>query len=214
MRYFILILLLATFESSAQIRQFQGEIAYVHLFNFKQPGLDSIGIMRSVGSSSNFIFKNGSYKWTINNGAMTEEYYSGETFQAYDKYEDSDTLFYVPDSPTDTLIRYNLIPNADTICGYVCDRLQVVIGDKDNKEVFLLRNISFSRDLPLDPEKFKGMTTFCAYEIYKITRSVHLRIEMIAEHWPFVMCYQGIRVDHRPVTAKEIAIPQNAILKN
>jgi hypothetical protein len=213
MRYLFCLFLLTSLHASSQTKPFEGEIQYRHLFEFKNPRIDTMQVLRFCGSSSQYVFKNGSYKWITPDGMVPLEYHSAETQLTYDKYRDNDTLVFAPGSPYDTILSYNIIPAADTVCGYICDRLEVLIGNKTDENVLLHRNISFTHELSLDPERFKGSQAYCAYEIYTITRSVHLRIEMKAPDWPFNICFEASKVIKRQVPDEELALPKNAILQ-
>lgn len=198
----------------AQSNEFEGEIHYAHLYQFRVKGIDTMAILNDFGSSSKYYYKAGSYKWTFEKCRMKEEYFSSTAGKTFDRYTDSDTLFLQPDSEGDTLLRFEIFKNADTISGYVCDRIRVLIGNKFNKDAFLMRLISFSPELAIDPEKFKKFGSYCNYEVYKITRSAFLRIEMIAPHWPFVLRMEATKVVPRSVNTEEITIPENSIKRD
>lgn len=206
-------LLLAQIKVFAQTKKFEGEIHYLNLYQFAVKGIDTMAILKDFGNSSTYYYKNGSYKWTFEECKMKEEYYSAITGKTFDRYEHSDTLFFQKNSEGDTLLRYEIQENADTICGYVCNRLNVLIGNKNDKEALLMRFIFYVPELIVDPEKFKEFGGYCNYEVYKITKSAFLRIEMLNSYWPFKLRMEATKVIPRSLSEKEVSMPENSIKK-
>jgi hypothetical protein len=206
----VIYFLLISFNLPAQTSVFQGQVDYKHLFHFKEAGVDSMKALKAFGTSSQYITRSGFYKWVFYDG---EEYYSSIDGKTYNRYADNDTLFLTKGSEGDTLLRYEIYPNADTICGYICDRIKVTIRNRYRDDYILTRIISYAKDLPVNPEDFRLFESYCHNEVYKITRSIPLRIEIDTNYWPFIMCYYAIKVDHRPVTEKEVRMPADRIKK-
>lgn len=196
-----------------QTKEFEGEIHYLNLYQFEVKGIDTMAILKDFGSFSKYYYKNGFYKWTFEECKIKEEYYSSVTGKTFDRYEHSDTLFFQNDSEGDTLLRYEIIENSDTICGYACNRLNVLVGNKNNKEALLMRFIFYAPELVVDPEKFRDFGAYCNYEVYKITKSAFLRIVMQTPYWPFTLRMEATKVIPRSLNINEVSLPENAIKK-
>jgi len=204
--------ILITTVSSAQ-KEFEGEIHYLHLFHFRQTGIDSMQVIKDFGSSSKYFYKNGSYKWTFETSELQTEYYLAEKAKVYDKEVHNDSIFLNPFDSEDTLLRYEIKLNVDTICGYPCDMIRVLIAKKEHPDYVMKRYIYFSNQLHLNPEKFKSYTTYCNNQVFELTHAIPLRIEMDVAAWPFTMRFEAVRVIQRQVTAEEIMIPKNVPVK-
>src|SRR5262249_14832091 len=146
-----------------------------------------------------YFYRTGSYKWTFETSDLQIEYYDGQTGKTYDKLRDSDTIFAAPLSANDTLLKYEISKNATTISGYKCDRITVVVGRKDDPMSFIVRNIYYSKDLPLNPQKFKAFKVYCTDKVFGLIRAVPLRIEIDTADWPFTMRFEAVKVIKRSI---------------
>jgi hypothetical protein len=212
MRSIISILLLISLNAVAQTKEFEGMISYQHSFTIKNSSIDKSDLVKYAGSSSQYYYKSGNYKWVFDGSDMEIEYYNASNGRSINRLRGKSTYTWSDKKESDTLIRYELFKNADTICGYVCDRLKVMIGSKSDPNYAIIRNISFNTQLVVDPENFKKSGVWCNYDVYSITRSIPLRIEVIASDWPFTLCYIAEKVDARALTDEEVLLPAKAKL--
>lgn len=206
-------LLLAQLKVVAQTKEFEGDIHYQHLFKFALKGIDSAEILRSFGSASNYYYKEGAYKWTFDSCNMAEEYYSSETGEVYNRNTGSREYILSKGSGQDKLLRYEVVENADTICGYRCHRIQVMTCSKSDKDDIMIRFIFYAPDLIIDPKNFKKFESYSNDEVYKITKSAFLRIEMVTPYLPFRLRMEATKVTPRSLDINEVSLPADAIKK-
>lgn len=213
MRLIIFILLLVSqFKLGAQVKEFEGEIHYQHLYRFALKGMDTAAILKDFGIASKYYYKEGTYRWTFDSCNMAEEYYSPKTGDSYKRKTNSKD-YTLNKGGQNKLLRYEVKENADTICGYACDRIMIMTCDKSDKDNILVRNIFYAPELVIDPERFKKFGSYCNYEVYKITKSAFLRIEMVSPYWPFAFRMEATKVVPRSLAMTETTMPEDAVIK-
>ncbi len=200
------LLLLLQIHLYGQVKEFEGEIHYKHLFRYASKDIDSVAIRQNYGTASTYIYKEGAYRWTFDSCAMAEEYYSSEKGKTYNRAAGSEEFSENKKPGYTRLLKYEVLENADTICGYVCNRLKVMTGNKSDKSDVLVRFIFYAPALAIDPGKFKKFSSYANDEVYKITRSAFLRIEMVSPFLPFIIRMEADKVVPRPVEKSEVTL--------
>lgn len=198
---------------NGQVKEFEGEIQYRHLYRFAIKNLDTTAILKNYGASSNYYYKDGSYRWTFDSCIMAEEYYWPETGKTHNRAA-GETEFKLNNSTGyNKLLKYEVQENADTICGYVCHRIVVATASKSDKNDVLVRAIYYAPELTVDPQHFKKYGSYCNYDIYKITKSAFLRIEMMSPFMPFALRMEAVKVIPRSLAKSDVTLPENAVVK-
>lgn len=197
----------------SQGKEFEGEIHYRHLYRFALKGMDTAEILKNYGSASKYFYKEGAYRWTFDSCIMAEEYFYPETGKTYNRSAEDEQFTINERNGYNKLLKYEVQENADTICGYVCNRIMVMTGNKSDKNDILVRFIFYAPELVIDPQKFKKFGSYCNYEVYKITKSAFLRIEMLSPFMPFAIRMEATKVIPRTLEKSEVSLPVNAVLK-
>jgi hypothetical protein len=194
----------------AQSAEFEGDVHYLHMFSFKKKLPDSSGVLRYFGSSSTYSYRSADYKWSFYDCMMESEYSHAAEGHVYNKYVGRDTFYFTRQSTGNRLISFDITKNADTILGYPCDMIRVVIATSDDPRDILIRNIFYSNDLPLDPKAYKHIDAFCHNEVFPLIRSIPLRIDMMTPAWPFDIRFEAVKVEKRKVAMAEMILPAGA----
>ena len=159
---------------SVYSQDFEGKIEYKLSYYQKDSKaiIDSPEIIKLLGDTSTFITKKGFYKQITNSQYMAFQLYDPKENRLYMKSKiESDTLFYIVTSKIkNTKFEYEIIKNADTILGHVCDKLSV--RDSVGKQDYY-----FANDLKVSPEYFQNFTAFNKNKITDIMKSVFLRVD-------------------------------------
>jgi hypothetical protein len=159
-------------------KEFEGVITYSHQTIALQQGYDVEQDYKVDGKESKFYYKKGYYKWLFYPNCYVEM----EMFHAHDtviylKFQPNDTLYVdLTNIPSETILEYKIFPKADTILGYVCDRLTIKAKGKDSEWT---RQYSYSDKFPLDPIHYKKYTHNSLNFIYSLIKALPLKIELI-----------------------------------
>jgi hypothetical protein len=210
----MLFFMVITTIANGQVAEFEGEIGYIHLFRSAKPRTDSSRAIRDHGRGSLYVYKNGVYKWVFNDADLIVEYSNGQTKKVYDKFRwGRDTLFSIKPSTDDTVYKYVITKNVDTILGYPVHMLTIASGKKGKARDVMTRRIFYSPRIPVSPKYFAHLTGTSNNKIFALTKGLPLRIEMEKASWPFVVRYEAVKVTRRVVQPAELALPKGAILK-
>lgn len=210
----LLAFVFASFIVNAQKPEFEGEIRYMHFFRYKQFVPDSIPVIREFGNSSIYLYKKGTYKWTFSGSDLQDEYSFSNTRKTYNKYKYSDSIILNKNIVRDSILKYEIKKNVDTIMGYPVDMIAILTGKKNDPRSQLLRRIYYNSSFPIQPQSVSHLKSFANDEVFKLIKSVPLRIEMETQTWPFVVRYQAYSIKKRPVSDTELQLPKGAKVKN
>jgi hypothetical protein len=110
------------------------------------------------------------------------------------------------------LISYNLIENADSICGYNCDAITVVLQSIRNKSI-IKRTLYYSSKLSIDPKYFKNYRSYANDKIYPIIKAVPLRIVTEFDWLPVEITMNAYKVEKTDISDKEFKLDKSLFVK-
>jgi hypothetical protein len=212
----ISILVLLTFQlnlcvGQTQKAEFEGKIYYTNSFKIKQPTVDSIQLIKNFGSSSIYTYKRGQFIWTSQGSNFQYEIYKSISNLLVDKYADAKTLNQIDVfNKVDSLISYTIIENADSICGYNCNAIRVVLQSMKDKSI-MKRTIYYSSQLAINPDHFKNYRSYANNRIYPLTKSIPLRIVTEFAGFPVEITMNATKVEQTNISDTEFKIDKSLI---
>ena len=199
----IIIIFLTSFNSFSQ--DFEGEIKYVISAKTKFDVKIPMKLENSIGSTSTLLTKRGAYKQETNSTFMAFQIYLPNEGKLYYKNTiESDTLRVKDVQKFENQIyEYEIIKNADTILGYICDKLI----QKTNSTQ---QDFYYCSDLKLNPIYFKDFVAFEKNKVTEIMKSVYLRSDLIYPN--LTISYTAVEVKRRKIKDEEFNLPKNQII--
>lgn len=195
---------------SQAVKEFEGIITYSHQTIALENGYDVEDDYKLDGKESKFHYKKGFYKWLFYPNCYVEM----EMFHAFDtvvylKFQPSDTL-YVDQTkiPNETVIDYKILPNADTILGYVCNRLVINTKGKNSEWT---RQYSYTAEIPINPIHFKDYVHNSLNLIYSLIKALPLKIELIYKNRN--ISYTAIQVEPKILPVDLFLLKEGTILR-
>jgi hypothetical protein len=199
--------------SQLNTSEFEGRIYYTNSFNIKQPVVDSINLVKSFGSSSIYTYKAGKFLWTSKGSQFQYELYNSSLGLLVDKYEGDDTLHRIDIfNKGDSLLSYEIIENAETICGYKCNAIKVVLQSTVDSS-FMQRTIFYSPQLYVNPEYFKYYKSYANYKIYPLTKAIPLKIVTEYSDFPIEITVSANKVEPANIDDNEFELDKSLFIK-
>jgi len=193
--------------------EFEGKVYYTNSFKIKQPAIDSNDLIKSFGSSSIYTYKNGQFIWKSQGSQFQYEIYNSFSGSLVDKYDDSDTLYKIDIfNKGDSLLSYQIIENADTICGYNCNAIKVVLQSLTDSSI-MKRTIFYSPKLFINPDYFENYRSYANYKIYPLTKAVPLRIITEYDGLPVEITMNANKVEQTNIDDKEFQLDKSLFIK-
>lgn len=171
---FVLLKFLGYSQSSGE--EFEGRIHYQNKFIVKDPSVDSVDLLKRMGSASIYTYKKGKFLWTSVGSTFQYEIYDPFTGVVIDKYSDNDSVQVIDVfKKADSMTYFKIVKSVDVICGYVCDAIEFKIQSLVDGTV-TTRTIFYSPRLYVDPTHFHRYRSYANNQIYFITKAVPLRL--------------------------------------
>lgn len=201
--FFFILLVINDAYTQSLPTEFEGRVHYRNTFIIKDPGIDSADLVNNLGSSSTYIYKAGKFLWVAHGSDFQYEVYDSESGLLYDKYASSDTLQFIDIfKKHDSIIAYKIIRNADTICGYTCHLIEMEIQSQNDGSI-MKRKIFYSPELYVNPEYFRNYRSYANHQVYKLTRSIALRLVTEYHGFPVVVIINAEKVEIEKVPDSE-----------
>lgn len=192
-------------------QDFEGKIEYkITCIKNNKEVIDSPEFIKFIGDKSTFITKRGSYKQITNSSLNSFQLYDPNKNKLYLKNNrdsiESDTLFFVDVSKMkNTNFEYEIIKNADTILGHICNKLII----KAHSNV-IQQDYYYSSDLKLNSKYFKNFTAFDKNKITDIMKSVFLKLDF---HFnDFTLNMTAIDIQKIAISDTEFTLPPHKLL--
>lgn len=188
----ITILVLACTCCFAQ-KEFEGKVHFVQDITITSPEVDSATLYALFGGTSIYSYKKGKLRWDVEGAAVEYQISNLNTNTHVLKFLPVDTLFKMDYSKQETLLDYKITRNADTICGYVCDKIETLLrpttpGAKDYK-----RTVWFTSKLYTDPKPFKNLGMYAMHQVMPVIKAVPLGI--VIEMEAFTLKFTAVKVE-------------------
>ena len=194
-------IILISFKSLSQ--EFEGEITYA--ISAKSKINIPAELLEMIGNKSIFITKKGAYKQITNSTFMALQIYIPNEGKLYYKNNiESDTLLFKDVQKFENEVyEYEIVKNADTILGYVCDKLI-------QKSKSMQQDFYYNSSLRLNPIHFKNFTAFEKNKVSEIIKSLYLRSDVIYQN--LVISSVAVEIKRKEIDDIEFSLPQKQII--
>lgn len=195
MRSFILLLILCCSFSFANAqtqpaKEFEGYIEYTHKFKITGSAASMAQLKAAFGTSSVYYYKNGHYKWVFKGSRAQYELYDPARNEFYVYYADQPPVMVGADAPVKVL-KDSVLASKVQLAGYSCSQYKItsVMPDKGN----WTRIFSYNNRLSLNPAHFAKCGANDLKHIYKVTKALPLKIEVMGTG-DYTMSYEAVKV--------------------
>ena len=217
MRFVMLSLaLFVVFLSKGQDnKEFEGVIKYKHRFLFNSADIDSLEIMNTLGTSSEFYYKEGNYKWIINSDSHTKvEYFDSKTQTVYSLYGQNDTLFMSRrNGYDDSLTVFKIVDTDDSVCGLKCKKAETFSFTKDDSDLQTSRILYYSPAVSIGPDRFSFYRTYASNKVFQKIKCWPVKIELRSKFMPFTYIIEAVQIIPRQLSDLEVFLPDNRPIK-
>jgi len=202
MKLLLTIALAFPFTAPANSQYFEGKVVYQNSYKSKRPNVTDAQFTSVMGSKQDYFIKGGNYKSVSNGTVSIWQIYINKDNKLYNKYTDSETIFWIDGGTKDEVIldiAHNR--NVTDVLGYKCDEL--ILKSKSQTEKYYF-NSKFGVDIALYPKHLFGNW----YEYLKVAKALPLK--MIIDNPEFTMTSIAIEVKPMRLDDKEFQLPPNA----
>lgn len=183
-------------------QNFEGQITYNNSYVSKMPNVSDQQLTLMMGSVQNYFIKGGDYKSNFNGSMMQWQLYRKAENKLYNQFASSITVFWYDGSKNqDSLIKYEVIQNAETILGYTCDELILTC-------ISGIQKYYFSSHLSLDGNLYRSHK-YGNWSEY-ITRSNAVPLKVVIENTQFTLESTAIEVRQMTLNPSVFALPENS----
>lgn len=149
-------------------QSFEGEVVFTVSYKIKSSKISQEQTAKLFGTKQNYFIKQGNTK-SVTNGIVQWQLYISKENKLYSKIKDSTDVYWTKASlENEIILKHEIIKNADTILGYICD--EVIIYTKNK----IYRNF-YSSKLPIDPNLFKDDKMYVWYQYLLIAKALSLK---------------------------------------
>lgn len=207
----LFLIIITLFSLITYSQDFEGKIEYkITCIKNNKEVIDSPEFIKFMGDKSTFVTKKGSYKQITNSYISSFQLYDPNKNKLYLKNNrnttESDTLFSVDVSKMkNTKFEYEIIKNADTILGHICNKL--IIKPHSN---LIQQDYYYSSDLKLNPKYFKNFSAFDKNKITDLMKSVFLRLDFHFKD--FILNMTAIDIQKIEISDSEFTLPSYKLL--
>jgi hypothetical protein len=172
MKNWILILPLA-FCIQACAQNFEGIISYNTTYESNVEGVTAKEMFGQESSLDTTYFKNDSYLNKSTTEFMSFQLWRGtDTMQYFKNMSSQDTIWFDrTDSHPSSFDSTHIVLNADTVAGYLCNKLIVYRGNRTY-------TYFYNPDFKLDPNHYRHYSNSSKFEIMKLIKSPYLRLKI------------------------------------
>ncbi|RYY52730.1 MAG: hypothetical protein EOO09_20470 [Chitinophagaceae bacterium] len=202
--------LLSTPADAQSVHQeFEGIITYKIILEAKLPDIKLERLKKSFGTTIEYFFKDGRYKWTAHGTDLEIEIFDPHSSltSVVDKLYANDTLYFSDTgSSRDTVT--NVTPgNPMDILGITCKSavFTVLIGGKSDRK--LIRTLYYSPDtLQYNTDYYRAYRGHGQNIVSRYLGAHPLRTELNFVALPFKIVYEAVSIESRKLTVAEFAI--------
>ena len=196
-------LFISVFDVDAQ--EFEGKIVYDNVYRSKLPNVADEQLTAMLGSSQDYLIKDGNYKSITNDTMMQWQLYRSEENKLYMKMSGVPVIFWSDGAENrDSIIRTEIRKGAETILGHTCDEL--ILTCKSGVQKYY-----FSRKIKLDPKVFVQHKFGNFNEVVSHTKAIPLKI--IIETPQFSLTSTVTQILPSKLEQKEFELPQGSQLQ-
>jgi len=167
-----LILVIAIACVSTYAQDFEGKVVYSNTYTSKVPNIPNQQFNAMMGSTQEYIIKEGNYKSTMNGTFVQWQLYINKDNKLYNKIATTTSILWNDGAiNNDEVIKVEVNKNVTEVLGRKCDEL--ILTCKSGVQKYY-----FSTDLKVNPKLFENHKFGNWNEIMAKTNSLPLRIVM------------------------------------
>lgn len=217
-RYLLLswtVMLNVAISANAQSsNEFEGIIKYEHKFSFKTSDVDSLEIMDLFGRSSEFYYKNGSYKWVLNSRVQKIEYFNVKEQTVFFLTANNDTLLRSKQNGHDDSLQiFDHLDKQELVCGQMCDIVETVSFTKGEPDYPIRRTLFYSSIVSLRGDRFHSYRSYASDKVFKKIKCWPLKIQLESTTMPFVYIINAVQIIPKKLMDAEVSMPFNRPMK-
>lgn len=187
------------------VKEFEGVVSYRHEVIPLTENYDIKRDLEYMGISSDFYYKEGKYKWLLYEGFMEMDMFRNKDSVDFLKMKGTDTIALAFNNVmTDTIINFRIIPNGDTVAGYLCNVLIVEAHGNGN---FWTRTYSFTSAFSINGAWFKNYKYNATNFIYSKLNALPLKIEI--KYKDRKVIYKAVKVKREYIPDSYFEFPPN-----
>lgn len=199
MKGILLLTLVLTLSVSISAQDFEGKILYKNFYTSKISGVSDQQLSDMLGSTQDYIIKEGDYKSTINGQMLQWMIFLSRENKIYIKMGNSDDIYWNDASINkDQVISAQINQSAIEILGYKCDEL--VLTCKTGVQKYY-----FNSKIHVNPKLFEKHAYGNWYEVIRRTSSLPLK--MILETEQFTLESLASSITPMTVDSKTFNLP-------
>lgn len=212
----IFLFFLVSFSIYGQtFKEFEGVIRYKHYYNFSNYYGDSSDVKKSLGTSSEFYYKKGNYKWVINGGKMTIEFFDSNTQTVYSFYDTQDTLWMSNrNGRNDSLELFKIEETKDSVCGLLCNKVETFSRNVSDSLLSTRRVLYYSEEVSLAPGRFYGYRSYGSNIVFDKIKCWPIRLELTSILMPFLYVIEAIEIIPKPLNDSDVLMPPNKPIRS
>jgi hypothetical protein len=183
-------------------QNFEGKIAYQNTYVSKIPNITSEQFVTMMGSTQNYIIKEGNYKSNVNRTMFQWQIYNNKENKLYTKVSNLETILWNDVAVNnDTVLKVELNKNITEVLGYKCD--EVILTCKSGLQKYYY-NSKFGVDISFFVKHLYGNW----YDYLKEAKALPLKI--ITDNAQFTLTTVATEVKEMKLDDKEFQLPENS----
>ena len=201
----IIFLMLVLSASTISGQDFEGRIVYKNVYKSKLPNVADEQLTAMLGSSQDYMIKNGNYK-SITNGTMMQwQLYRKKDNRLYIKMAGVPAVLWNDGGENrDSVLSAEIRKGVETIAGHACDEL--ILTCKSG-----IQKYYFTRDIKVDPQLFTQHRYGNFSEVVSRIRSIPLKV--ILETAQFSVTSTATQILPAKLDEKEFELPEGTQLQ-
>lgn len=185
-------------------QSFEGEVVFALSYKIKSSKMSQEQAAKLLGTTQNYFIKQGNTK-SVTNGIVQWQLYINKENKLYSKIKDSTVVYWVNAYlENEIILKHEIIKNADTILGYICDEVIITTKNKIYKNFY-------SSKLPIDPKLFKDDKMYVWYQYLLIAKALSLKT--IIETPQLTAVSTAVKVKPMKLDDKIFELPKGCKLK-
>lgn len=204
MKFTKLIFLIAI-ASSSYAQDFEGKVIYSNSYTSKVPNIPNEQFNAMMGSTQEYVIKEGNYKSTMNGTFVQWQLYINKDNKLYNKIATTTSILWNDGAiSTDEVIKAEVNKNVTEVLGRTCDEL--ILTCKSGVQKYY-----YSSDLKVNPKLFENHKFGNWNEIMARTNSLPLRI--IMETQQFGLECNAVEIQPMKLDSKLFELPVGSKLE-
>nr|WP_288833671.1 hypothetical protein [uncultured Flavobacterium sp.] len=182
-------------------QNFQGQIVYQNTYTSKLPNVTSEQFSTMMGSTQNYIIKDGDYKSSTNGTMFQWQLYINKDNKLYNKMSNSETVFWNDGATNpDGILKIEVNKGVTEVLGHECD--EIVLTCKNG-----IQKYYFNSKISVEPSFFTGHLFGNWYDYLKVAKALPLK--MVIENAQFTMTSIATEIKEMKLDAKEFQLSEN-----